>query len=63
MRPLKSKIKTKSFKKLTKTQDITNTIERLFTNSQDSIIVFNQHGKIVAINEKAAALFKKARTN
>ncbi|HAT1771456.1 TPA: EAL domain-containing protein [Legionella pneumophila] len=59
MRPLKSKIRTKSFNKLTKTQDITNTIERLFTNSQDSIIVFNQHGKIVAINEKAAALFNK----
>lgn len=60
MSPLKSKIKTKSFNKLTKTQDITNTIERLFTNSQDSIIVFNQQGKIIAINEKAAALFKKS---
>ncbi|HAT8250405.1 TPA: EAL domain-containing protein [Legionella pneumophila] len=60
MSPLKSKIKTKSFNKLTKTQDITNTIERLFANSQDSIIVFNQQGKIIAINEKAAALFKKS---
>ncbi|HAT8179913.1 TPA: EAL domain-containing protein [Legionella pneumophila] len=59
MRPLKSKIKTESFKKLTKTQDLTNTIERLFTNSQDIIIVINQSGKIVAINEKAAALFNK----
>lgn len=63
MSPLKSKIKTKSFNKLTKTQDITNTIERLFANSQDSIIVFNQQGKIIAINEKLLLYLKKARTN